>query len=117
MNIKKILKFTSLLLVPVTTYADKIIINIPNPAGANNDLLSIIGSILKNIVLPIGAVLVVLFIIYSGFTFLTAQGNPKAIDDAKRRFLYSLIGGVILLGSVAISKALQTTIGQVINIP
>ena len=86
-------------------------ISIPNPArGAGNDLLSVITTLLREVVLPIAAVLVVLWIIWAGFTYLLAQGNPQKIKEAHQRLLWSLIGAGILLGAVSISAVVQTTI-------
>lgn len=121
--IKKILKNLKVkyllpLLVPVFVFAENTInIAIPNPAGNNNDVLKILRAILNNIVLPIGAVVCVMFIIYSGFTFITAQGKPKEIEEAKKRLLWSLIGAAILLGAAAISSAVCSTLKSIINTP
>ncbi len=115
MKIKKILSIGSAYLIPAVVMADQIVINIPNPAGKNDNLIKIIQAVLDNIVLPIGAVLVVMYIIYAGFTFITAQGKPKEIEDAKRRFLWSLIGAAILLGASAISQAVQATLSNIVS--
>lgn len=49
---------------------------LPNPLGNDvNSLFDIVTIILNEIVLPIGAVVIVFFIIYSGFLFVTARGN------------------------------------------
>ncbi len=122
MKIKNIIQKISLsiasYLTPLITFAQQptISINIPNPAGSNNDLMAILRAILNNIVLPVGAVLVVMYIIYAGFTFVQAQGNPKEIEEAKRRLLWALIGSGILLGAAAISVAVQTTVNQIIDV-
>lgn len=110
--------YLSLFLLPILTFAadpvpapapvPKIVIK--NPLKVGNTVMDVIVAILNNIVLPIGAVLVVLYIIYAGFTFVTAQGKPKEIEEAKKRLLWSLIGALILLGAVAISKVVCTTI-------
>ncbi len=92
----------------------KIIID--NPAKVGNTLPLILEAILKNIVMPIAAIAVVMYIIYAGFTFVTAQGNPKKIDDAKQRLLWALIGAGILLGAVGISQAVQNTVSDVIKL-
>jgi hypothetical protein len=103
------------LLYPVLVLADNITIKIPNPAGSNNNLLAILKALLSNVVMPIGAVVVVMYIIYAGFTFVTAQGKPKEIEDAKKRLLWALVGAAVLLGAVAISAALCTTLKAVLN--
>lgn len=87
---------------------------IPNPL--TNDIRSIhdlVYAILNKIVLPIGSVIVVFFIIYSGFLFVAAQGNDKKLQDAKNTFLYTLIGAAILLGSVALAAAIKGSLCEI----
>jgi hypothetical protein len=80
--------------------------------GKDATLESFIGAILNDIVLPIGAVVVVIFIIYSGFLFVTAQGNETKLEKAKTTFLWTVIGAAVLLGSWAIAQVIKTTIDQ-----
>jgi hypothetical protein len=56
---------------------------------------------------------VTLYIIYAGFTFVTAQGNPGEIQKAKQRLLWALIGAAILLGAAGIAEVVKTTVNQV----
>ena len=58
----------------------------------------------------VGAYVAVIFIIYSGFLFVKAQGNPTEIETAKKTFFYTIIGVMILLGASAIAKAVGNTI-------
>lgn len=113
---KKIYKYilVSLTTLPSISLA-QIVINIPAPSSSTTNLMTLLRSIVNNILLPIGAVLVVMYIIYAGFTFVQAQGNPKKIEEAQRRFLWSLIGAAVLLGAVAISGALCTTINAIVG--
>lgn len=64
--------------------------------------------------MPIAAVAVVVWIIWAGFNFLMAQGNPAKIDQAKQRLLWSLIGAGILLGAAGISTVVQNTVRALI---
>lgn len=112
----KIINFAILYLAPVAVFAQTTIdINIKNPAGSNTNLMDIINALVKNVAMPIGAVLVVLYIIYAGFTFVSAQGNPKEIENAKSRLLWALVGAAILLGAVAISAAVKDTITKIVS--
>lgn len=77
-----------------------------------SSLEDFIKAILNDIVLPIGAVVVVIFIIYSGFLFVTAQGNETKLEKAKSTFLWTVIGAAVLLGSWAVSQVIKTTIDQ-----
>ena len=68
--------------------------------------------ILNDIIMPIGGVLVVLAFIYSGFLYVTAQGDTKKISDAHKALLYTAIGTAVLLGSWVLATAICKTIGQ-----
>jgi len=81
---------------------------INNPISAT-DFTSLLKLILQ-IVTEIGAIVVVIFIIYSGFLFVTARGNEEKISEAKRALTWTLIGAAILLGANAIALAVQGTV-------
>lgn len=94
-----------------TTQSTNISVNIPNPAEkAGNSIPALITTLLNNVVMPIAAVAVVIWIVYAGFTFVTAQGKESKISEAKSRLLWSLIGAGILLGAAAISKVVENTV-------
>ena len=90
-------------------------ITIPNPfncggALGNCDLLTLLTAILNNVLMPIAAVVAVMYIVFAGFKFVQARGNPGEIDKAKQRLLWTLIGVGILLGAAGISAVLQATV-------
>ncbi|MDP2705288.1 MAG: pilin [Patescibacteria group bacterium] len=85
-----------------------------NPFKGGADSLGDFVQILANdVVMPLGAVVVVLYMIYSGFLFVVAQGNPAKLEEAKRAFLYSCIGAIVLLGAWTIAQVIQNTIDQI----
>lgn len=88
-------------------------ITLDNPLGDVNTLYDFVVLVLNDVVLPIGSVVVVLFIIYTGFLFVTARGNPEKIESAKRTLLWVVIGTAILLGSVVISEVIDNTLHQI----
>ncbi|MEN9920700.1 MAG: hypothetical protein RL538_593 [Candidatus Parcubacteria bacterium] len=57
-----------------------------------------------NVVIVIATPIVVLFIIFAGFKYVTARGNPGQIQEATQALTYAIIGGVLIIGAVAISK-------------
>lgn len=83
---------------------------IDNPIGVDN-LNDFIKKILEGII-KIGIPIIAIAIIYSGFLFVTAQGKPQAIEEAKRAFIYTLIGAAILLGSWALAQLISDTVLQ-----
>lgn len=62
------------------------------------------------IVVKIGAPLIVLFIIYSGFLFVKAQGNEEKLKEAKKALAWTVVGAAILLGAWLIAEVIQGTI-------
>ncbi len=120
---------SGLLLIPAFVGADpgagaienpketKIEVRLTNPLDCGDDctIMTLITMILNNVVMPIAAVAVVLWIIWAGFSFVTAQGNPKKIEEAKQRLLWSLVGAGILLGAAAISEVVQRTVDSLTN--
>ena len=87
---------------------DATVVKITNPIKANT-----INDFIKQIlvgVLKIGIPIIALAIIYSGFLFVSARGNSKELETAKKALMYSLIGAAILLGSWAIAQIISETI-------
>jgi len=87
-------------------------ITLDNPIDPIDDLNSFVKSIL-DIVLTIGIPIVALAIIYSGFLFVSARGNPEKLEEAKRALLYTLVGAAILLGAWVIAQAIGGTIEEI----
>lgn len=56
--------------------------------------------------------LIVLFIIYAGFLYVTARGNTEQVGQATRALTYAIIGGVIILGAVALSAVIEGVVGS-----
>lgn len=91
----------------------KVDAKIENPLGDNfPDLPSFIVKLL-NIVLMIGVPIVVLAIIYCGFLFVKAMGNPEEISKAKNALLYTVIGAALLLGCFVLANAIAGTVAEI----
>jgi hypothetical protein len=88
---------------------------IDNPLIEIDSFPELIKEILEKIVVPIGAVIAALAIVYSGFLFVTAQGNAEKLSKARSAFVWAVIGGLILLGSWAISEGIQATLDPIIG--
>ena len=93
----------------------KPVITNPLRTGIGSDIPSIIVAVMRGIVMPLASVLVVLAILYSGFKFVIAQGNPSEIQKARDGLVWVLIGSVILLGAYGISEVLRATVNQVVG--
>jgi succinate dehydrogenase/fumarate reductase cytochrome b subunit len=64
------------------------------------------------LLINLGAVIVVFFVVFAGFRFVIAQGNPEKIQEAKKILFYTLVGGAILIGAKVISEVIKTTVEQ-----
>ena len=63
-----------------------------------------------SVVVKIGIPVATVFIILSGFQFLTAQGDMAKLKKAKDSFVWAVVGTAILLGAWAIATAIGGTI-------
>lgn len=99
-------------IVPVVAFAgsNPAPIGLKNPIKYNtiNDFLLAI----LNVVVQIGAVVIVFFFVYAGFQFVTAQGNSEKIQKAKSMFVWIVVGAFVLLGVYVIRAAICGTLNQ-----
>jgi len=86
---------------------------IRNPLGSGLTTIPAFIEAIINIVLVVGVPIVTLAIIYSGFLFVKARGNPEELTKAKKTLMYTLIGAALLLGSWVIAQAIKGTVDQI----
>lgn len=70
-------------------------------------------AMLMGLIVRIGAIFVVVMIIYTGYKFVAAQGKESEIREARQALLWTLIGGVILLGAQVIATVIQGTVNDI----
>lgn len=87
-------------------------VKLVNPLGDTKSLPEMIEGLLR-VVLTIGIPVVALAIIYAGFQFVAAQGNPQKLQEARRTLLYVIIGATILLAAYVIAEAIVGTINAI----
>ena len=91
-----------LLIVPVFIFAATTGA-IQNPLRGGTDISSFIQSILRYVV-RIGGVIAIFAFIWSGYSFVRAQGNPAELQKAKTIFINTCIGVAVLLGAQLIAS-------------
>ena len=79
-----------------------------DPAHKNDDLISDVNKII-NVVIGVLGVVAVAVVIYGGFLFLTAQGDPGKIKKGKDSITWGIIGLVIALLSWSIINFVLST--------
>lgn len=91
-----------------------------NEAGQNLALSGldprVIIARIINVVLSLFAIILVGLIIYAGFLWMTSAGNEEKIAQAKRIITNAVIGLVIVMSSLAITRFLLNRIGAATGI-
>ncbi len=78
-----------------------------NPLNAP-DLQTLLAEVLGYAV-QIGSLFLSLMLIYVGFLFVAARGNEEKLQNAKAALLWTVVGGLLLLGASAIGAAIGAT--------
>ncbi len=84
-----------------------------NPLREINSIQEFVTAFLKA-VMYVGFPVAVLFVVYSGFLFVFAQGNSTELEKAKKNFFYTIIGVALFLGALALAKLIEGTINQLL---
>ncbi len=83
------------------------------PAGAQSDLKSL-GEIVSRaltFLFPLSGIILFGIIIISGFQLLTSAGDPKAMEKAKQRLTWGIIGFVVIFVAFWLMKVLEFLLG------
>ena len=78
--------------------------------GHESDAKNKVGSIL-NVVYSLIGIVAVIFVIIGGFKYMTSQGEPGRVQQAKNTILYALIGLVITVSAFAITAFILQALG------
>ncbi len=91
--------------VPATETLGKI----QNPLKASGDIFQLVNN-LMNALWKIGLVVATIALVWVGFNFVLARGNPEKIKSAKQWFTYIIIGVAILFGANIIVDIIRATV-------
>ena len=98
--------------VAVARAVDAILANPLNKAFST--VPDFIAGVLKAIVI-IALPIITLFFVVSGFMFLFAQGNQTKLDNAKKNFMYVVIGALLIMGAWVIATLIAGTVTQLVG--
>lgn len=92
-----------------------------NPSGANPGLTNplkdidtldeFLGAILDGIIY-LGTIVLIMMLVYVGLKFVLARGNPEEISSARNALIWTVIGGLILLGAKSIQLMITGTVNS-----
>lgn len=80
-----------------------------DPLSQYNSVQEVVGGI-TNWILGVTAGIVILFLIIGGIYYITAAGDQKQIEEAKKIITYAVIGLVVIL----VSYSIVTTLSKII---
>ena len=83
---------------------------VTNPIAAGT-FLELLTSILK-VLVEIGTPILVIAIVWVGFLFIFARGNPTKLTTAKDAFVWTMIGAAVVIGAKAIAEVITNTVGN-----
>lgn len=87
-------------------------IHLNNPLSGVSTIPDAINKFL-GIIIRIALPLIIVFFIWSGFSFILARGNAKKVTDAKNMFLFTIIGTLLILGAWVITNAIIGTVNSI----
>ncbi len=79
-----------------------------NPLKVDS-LEGFLEAILKGVV-QIGTIVLIMMLVYVGFLFVASRGNAEKLQGAKSALVWTVIGGLILLGATAIQAVITGTV-------
>ena len=83
-----------------------------NPLSSNySSIPEFISGALKVMVM-VALPIITLFMVYSGFLFVLAQGNQEQLAKAKTNFVYVVIGAILILGAWVFASLIGGTISE-----
>lgn len=104
----------SFLILGVASYVEAQGSTVNNPLNrAFSTIPDLIAGFLKALVM-VALPIISLFIVYTGFLFVKARGNPKDLATAKKAFFYVMIGAILILGAWLIANLLGNTVSQLL---
>ena len=75
---------------------------------------SFIAGALKVLVI-VALPIITLFIVIAGFMFVFARGNESKLSEAKKNFLYVIIGALLILGAWVLATLIGGTVTQLVG--
>jgi hypothetical protein len=87
-------------------------VGLKNPLNNINSFPEFLTAILGGVV-QIGTIILIMMLVYVGFLFVAARGNAEKLQGAKSALVWTIIGGLILLGATSIQLVIQGTVDSI----
>jgi hypothetical protein len=87
-----------------------------NLSFGSEDLLDVISSVI-NLAFAMAAIVAVIYLIIGGYSYVTAGGNPEAVEMAKTTIVNALIGLLVILVSYLIVQFVMNQLDVDVELP
>jgi|SRR3989338_1738734 len=77
---------------------------IDGPLPADIQTIGNVVNIVYGFLIPLGGVVLLLVLIWGGYTLMLSSGNPEKIKSAKAKITAGIIGFILLVGSFLMVK-------------
>ncbi len=89
---------------------------ITTPFPASEGLLGVVGTAIT-LAFGVAGLVAVVYLILGGFNYVTAGGDPEAVEGAKTTIVNAIIGLVIILVSYLIVQFIMNQLGAQTELP
>jgi hypothetical protein len=86
--------------------------------GLNNPLSNEFSTVPKfiegalKVLVMVALPIITVFVVYAGFKFILAQGNPGELEKAKKNFFYVIIGSLLIMSAWILATLIGGTVSQ-----
>ena len=107
---KRIVAFSIPFMLPLFALAASGTATLQNPLGFDTLYEFLIE--LLNVVIAIVFPALILFFVWIGFKFISAQGKPDELKKVREYFLWAIVGALLVLGARVLAEAIRATVEQ-----
>lgn len=86
-----------------------------NPLNSSfSTIPDFIAGVLK-VVIMIALPIITIFFVIAGFQFILARGNQSKLTDARKNFVYVVIGALLIMGAWVLATLIAGTVTQLVG--
>lgn len=76
-----------------------------------NQSLGNVVSVLATYIFPLAGIALIIYLLYGGYTFLTAGGNPQKIEQGKQILTNALVGFLVMFAAYWVVQVVGIMLG------
>lgn len=84
---------------------------ITGPLKNINTLADAVNIVVKNLLIPLAAIILLIVLMWGGFSLVTSRGDPEKLKSARARITAGIIGFVLLLLAYVLVRVIAYIFG------